>query len=93
MKAIYKKLGVAMVLSLSLASCTVVLPVTASRAELGSKKGISSTNVILGYETNKNFGVKDAAKNGNITSAIATVDVELKNLILFQKKKLIVTAK
>jgi hypothetical protein len=75
-------------------SCTVILPVTASRAEIGDKKGISTSAVLFGViYLNKDYGIKDAAKNGNITSAIATVDEKTKNMLFFQVKELIVTAK
>jgi len=89
-----KKLKViAAVAALALTSCTVIAPVTASRAEIGSLRGVSKTSVIFGIELNKEYGVKDAANNGKIKSAIATVDEKITNYILFQKKELIVTAK
>ncbi len=75
-------------------SCTVILPVTASRAEIGDKKGVSTSVVVFGMiYLNKNYGIKDAAKNGNITSAIATVDEKTKTMLFYQVKELIVTAK
>jgi hypothetical protein len=42
---------------------------------------------------NSKYGIKDAAKNGNITSAIATVDEKTTSFLLFSKKTIIVTAK
>lgn len=88
-----KNVGIIAVAALALTSCTVIAPVTASRAEIGSKRGVSETTVFLGIEFNKNYGVKDAATNGKISSAIATVDEKITNYILFCKKELIVTAK
>lgn len=79
--------------ALALTSCTVIAPVTASRAEIGSLRGVSETVVFLGIEFNGNYGVKEAATNGKIKSAIATVDEKTTNYLLFQKKQLIVTAK
>jgi hypothetical protein len=83
----------ALVLSMALTSCTVIAPVTASRAEIGDLRGVSETTVFFGIELNKNYGVKEAATNGKIKSAIATVDEKVTNYVLFQKKQLIVTAK
>jgi len=84
---------IAIVATLALTSCTVIVPVTASRAEIGNLRGTSETTVFLGIEFNKNYGIKEAAKNGKIKSAIATVDEKISNYIFFQKKQLIVTAK
>ncbi len=83
----------AVVLSIALTSCTVIAPVTASRAEIGNLRGVSETTVFFGIELNKDYGIKDAANNGKIKSAIATVDEKVTNYIIFQKKELIVTAK
>jgi len=89
-----KKLGfISVVVALALTSCTVIVPVTASRAEIGKLRGVSETAVFLGIEFNKNYGVKEAANNGKIKSAIATVDEKITNFIIFKKKQLIVTAK
>ena len=88
-----KNVGVLAVAAIALTSCTVIAPVTASRAEIGAKRGVSVTTVVLGIELNKDYGVKDAANNGKITSAIATVDEKVTNYGFYQKKELIVTAK
>ena len=88
-----KNLSILAVAALALNSCTVIAPVTASRAEIGDKRGVSETTVVLGIEFNKAYGVKEAADNGKITSAIATVDEKVTNYLLFKKKQLIVTAK
>jgi len=77
-----------------LSSCTVTLPVAVSNAEIGEKRGVSESTVLFGVIfLNGEYGVKEAAKNGGISTAIATVDEETKNMIFFAKKKLIVTAK
>lgn len=81
-------------LAVVVASCTVVAPVTASDAEIGSLRGTSETVVLFGViYLNGDYGVKEAAKKGKITSAIATIDEETTNYMIFMKKKLIVTAK
>jgi hypothetical protein len=80
--------------ALFMSSCTTILPVTASRAEIGSLRGVSQSAVIFGtLYLNKDYGIKDAAKNGNITSAIATIDEKTTNYLFFQVKELIITAK
>lgn len=81
------------VLVVALASCTVTMPVTVSNAPIGSKKGVSETVVVLKFiYLNNEYGIKEAAKKGKITGAIATVDEKTTNMILFSKKELIVTA-
>jgi len=50
-KIIMKKLknvGLVAAAALALTSCTVIAPVTASRAEIGPKRGVSHTSVFLG---------------------------------------------
>jgi hypothetical protein len=91
---IVKRFIIGCIAIVMVSSCTVILPVTASRAEIGDKKGVSTSAVLFGViYLNKDYGIKDAAKNGNITSAIATVDEKTKNMLFFQVKELIVTAK
>ncbi|MCK9561569.1 MAG: hypothetical protein M0R02_02485 [Bacteroidales bacterium] len=75
-----------------LASCSVTLPVAVSEAPVGNKRGVSTTTVFLGLYLNSQFGIKDAAKNGHITGAIATVDKKTTNFIFVRKVELIVTA-
>ncbi len=85
---------VASLLMLNLISCTVIAPLTASRAEIGSLRGKSESAVLFGsIYLNKNYGIKEAANNGNIKSAIATVDEKTTSFLIFSKKTLIVTAK
>ena len=75
-------------------SCSVTMPVAVSNAEMGDKRGVSESTVLFGViYLNGNYGLKDAAINGGISTAIATVDEETKNMIIFTKKKLIITAK
>ncbi len=80
-------------IALTAASCSTTFTVAVSDAEIGEKRGVSSTNVILGIPLNKQFSVADAAKNGNITGPIATVDMKVTSFVIFQKRELIVTAK
>jgi hypothetical protein len=86
-------LSIAAGFSLLLASCSLSLPVAVSDAEIGKLRGSSSTVVLFGIYFNPNYGVKEAATNGNITSAIATADEKVTNFIFFQTRELIVTAK
>ncbi|PCJ65618.1 MAG: hypothetical protein COA58_09440 [Bacteroidetes bacterium] len=82
-------------------SCTLVRPYAVTNNEIGDAVGVSRTTVILGgsagdqlqqglFSTNKNFGVIEAAKNGNIDK-VATVDVEASNYWLISTVKVIVT--
>jgi len=84
-----------------MASCTITRPYTATNNSLGTKKGISKTNIILGTSsgdnlaaglivTNKNFGVIEAAKKGGINK-IGAVDVKTTNYIFFTKVEVIVS--
>lgn len=75
-------------------SCTVIVPVTVSNAEIGEQRGESKTTILFGcLYLNNNYGIKDAAENGGITSAIATVDEKTTSFILFSRKTMIVTSK
>ena len=90
----FNKILFAGLVAITMASCTVTVPVAVSNAEIGSLRGTSESTVLFGViYLNKEYGVKEAAKNGGISSAIATVDEETKNMIIFSKKTLIVTAK
>lgn len=72
----------------------MTLPKAVSNAPIGDKKGVSSSVVIFGtIYLNGNYGVKEAAKNGKITGAIATVDEKTTSYVFFMKKELIVTSK
>jgi len=88
------KLILAGIVTVIMTSCTVTMPVAVSNAEIGDKRGVSESAVLFGVVyLNGNYGLKEAAVNGGISSAIATVDEETKNMVFFVKKKLIVTAK
>ncbi|NVK65394.1 MAG: hypothetical protein HWE22_12455 [Flavobacteriales bacterium] len=87
--------------ALFLASCSTIVPYTATNNPIGDSIGKSRTTLIFGKKvdsgsleagisTNKNFGVIEAAKKGNI-ERIATVDVKTTNFIVFQKVEIIVT--
>ncbi len=85
---------IASLMVLNLISCTVIAPITASSAEIGSLRGTSNTTVLFNsIYLNKNYGIKEAADNGNIKSAIATIDEKTTSFLIFSKKTLIVTAK
>ncbi len=84
-----------------MASCSMTRPYAVTNNKLGSKTGVSKTNIIFGastgnalssgvFVTNKNFGVIEAAKNGKV-SKIGAVDVKTTNFLLFQKVEVIVT--
>ena len=86
-------LFIASALTFMVSSCSTTMPVAASKAEIGQSRGTSSTVVFLGVYLNSEYGIKEAATNGNISSAIATVDEKVTNFIIFQTRQLIVTAK
>jgi len=82
-------------------SCTVTRPFAVTNNEIGDAVGTSKTTLIFGtsagpnleqalYSTNKNFGLIEAAKNGNIDK-IATVDVKTSNYGFITQVKIIVT--
>lgn len=86
---------------LFLASCTLVRPYAVTNNEVGDAVGVSRTTLILGassgvqleqalFSTNKNFGVIEAARNGNIDK-IASVDVETSTYWIVTTVKIIVT--
>lgn len=89
----FNSLFLVAVVALMLSSCSITMPVAVSRAEIGQSRGVSNTVVFLGVFLNSEYGIKEAASNGNITSAIATVDEKVTNFIIFQTRQLIVTAK
>jgi hypothetical protein len=82
-------------------SCTVTRPFAVTNNEIGDAVGTSKTTLIFGtsagpnleqalYSTNKDFGLIEAAKNGNIDK-IATVDVKTSNYGFITQVKIIVT--
>jgi hypothetical protein len=86
--------------ALLLASCSTIVPYTATNNPIGDKIGKSRTTLIFGaagmgnleagISTNKKFGVIEAAKKGNIDK-VATVDLKVTNFVIFQKVEIIVT--
>jgi hypothetical protein len=70
------------IVTLLLASCSIILPVNASGAPLGKKVGEAKATIILGLYFGQDAGIQTAAKNGNITK-VATVDVKKFNLLGF----------
>lgn len=73
------------------ASCTLTVPVAASDAPIGNKKGTSTTIVVAGLIfLNKNYGLADAIKNGKMTGGIAIIDEKVSNFVLFQKRELFI---
>lgn len=94
MKKSFKSIFIASFFIFGISSCTVVKPVTISKAEIGDLRGKSNSIVLFGsVYLNSKYGIKDAANNGNITSAIATVDEKTTSFLLFSRKTMIVTAK
>lgn len=76
-------------------SCSVTTPLSASSAPIGKKVGTSSTGILFGIiRLNKNYGVAEAAHNGKISGAVATVDVKTSWIPvvkgIYYKKELIV---
>lgn len=88
------------VVGLLLASCSTIVPYTATNNPIGDKVGKSRTTLIFGsagsgnlesgISTNKKFGVIEAAKKGNI-DRVATVDIKVTNFVIFSKVEIIVT--
>ncbi len=83
------------------ASCTITRPYAVTNNAIGDAVGTSKTTLIFGtsagtnlqtaiFSTNKQFGVIEAAKNGNVDK-IATVDVQTSNFVLFSTVRIIVT--
>ena len=87
-------------ITLVFTSCSTILPYTATNNPIGDQVGKSKTTLIFGaagsnnlesgFSTNKEFGVIEAAKKGNV-ERIATVDVKVTNFVIFQKVEIIVT--
>jgi hypothetical protein len=77
MKKLIYRGAITTALIAALTACSVTLPVAVSDAPIGNKRGVSTSTVILGLHLNSDFGIKDAAKNGKISGAVATVDKKL----------------
>jgi hypothetical protein len=93
MKKNLNRIIMSAIVTIAFASCTVISPVAISRAELGDSQGISETISVFGILFNGNYGVKEAAENGFINSAIGAIDEKTTSYFFFSKKQLIVTAK
>jgi hypothetical protein len=86
--------------ALVLSACSTVFPVTATNNPIGSKEGTSKTSILFGGASgtnlggglvfNKNYGVIEAAENGNVEK-VATVDIKVTNFLIFRKAEIIVT--
>jgi len=67
--------------ALSMASCSLTLPVNATSNEVGSKIGRASGTCYLGVLCfDADASIMSAAKNGGITK-ISTVDLKQKNIL------------
>lgn len=74
-----------------LTSCSVTVPLSVSAAPIGNKVGTSKTTILFGaWQLNKEFGIAEAAHNGNIKGGVATADLKTTNYVFFQKKEIIV---
>jgi uncharacterized protein YjdB len=88
-----------------LSSCSVTMPYAVTNNTIGDKVGKSETTIIFGTAiasgssktlglgvmvTNKNYGIVEAIKDGDISS-VATVDLKVTNFLLWQKVEVIVT--
>jgi len=72
-------------------SCSVTVPLAVSAAPIGNKVGTSKTTVLFGaWQLNKEFGIAEAAHNGNIKGGVATADLKVTNFVFFTKKEIIV---
>jgi len=76
-KVVFATLTVA----LFMASCSIILPVTATSNPVGSKVGTAEATVYLGVFTfDQDASIRTAAKNGGITK-ISTVDIKRKDVL------------
>lgn len=82
-----------------ISSCTTIYPVTATNNPIGSKTGTSQTGMIgtagygnlgTGLVFNGDYGVIEAAKDGNI-NRVGTVDIKVTNYYFFTKSEIIVS--
>lgn len=96
-----KKILIALSATALLASCSMTRPYAVTNNTIGDKTGVSKTLIIGGasagntlssglFVTNKNFGVIEAARNGNLDK-VGCVDVKTTNFLFVQKVEIIVT--
>ncbi len=91
MKKTLNILGI-LALTVAISSCSVTLPLNVSNAPIGERVGKSESGVLFGiFYLNGNYGIKEAASNGEILGGIATVDERTQTYVIFSKKTLIVT--
>ncbi|AEK22914.1 TRL-like family protein [Capnocytophaga canimorsus] len=76
-----KKFIAAAVLAVTLASCSVTLPVTATSNGVGNKVGTAKATGYLGFLFfDADASIRSAAKNGGITK-ISTVDIKHSSIL------------
>lgn len=77
----FKKVIAAAVLAVTMASCSLTLPVAATSNNVGSKVGTAQANGFFNVLFfNADASIQTAAKNGGIKK-IATVDVKRTNIL------------
>lgn len=98
MKNLKKILSVACLTAI-ISSCTTIYPVTATNNSLGGKTGTSQTGILghagygdlgTGLVLNGDYGVIEAAENGNIEH-VGSVDLKVTNYYIFTKAEIIVS--
>lgn len=79
-------------IGLLMASCSIILPVTATSNPVGSKVGTAEATVYLGVLAfDQDASIRTAAKNGGITK-ISTVDIKRTDILgIVQTYETIVT--
>jgi len=92
-----KKIIAIIAVGLMFVSCSITSPVTVTNNTVGTKEGRSESVCVFGWGgissgivLNKDYGVVEAAKNGQIKT-IGSVDLKIQNFIFFRKHTLIVT--
>lgn len=81
------------ILGIGMSSCaTYTLPSMVTENEMGEKVGRSSYTTILGISFDRDRGLAEAARNGNI-SKISTVDFEIEDNFFTKTYTTVVTGK
>ncbi|MGN0907241.1 MAG: TRL domain-containing protein [Bullifex sp.] len=86
---------IALVVLVSLMSCTTVTPLAATSNPVGEKVGHASATYLFGFiplTFKADHGIQKAAKDGNITE-ISTVDVKQSWYVLWSNVSTVVTGK
>ena len=84
---------VALVVLMSLMSCTTVSPLAATSNPVGEKVGHASTTYLFGFiplSLKADNGIQKAAKDGDITE-ISTVDIKKSWYVLWSNVSTVVT--